>query len=108
MIGQTSRRLRLCLLCAATAALTTAAGAQAAYLQLGTSNTSNATTSLKGSTGAPEFYVTNSNAGNAGIKADSAGGTGPAIVGVHTSAAGNGPAVQGISDSTQPASYALF
>jgi len=107
MIGRTRRVLCLALLCAA-GTLTTTAGAQAAALQLGTVNTSNATTSLKGSTGGPEFYVMNSNGGQPGIKAEGAGGDGPAILGVHTSPGGTGPGIEAISNSTQSGAYALF
>lgn len=108
MFTYTNGRRRLVLLFAMLTTLVTAASAQAAYLQLGTTNTSNATTTLRGSTGGPELYITNSNGGQPGVKADSADGTGAAILGVHTAAGGAGPAVQGISDSTQPAAFALF
>src|SRR5947207_8353435 len=46
---------------AAAATLAFSASAHAAYLTLGTSNTSNATTALSGSTAGPELTVTNTN-----------------------------------------------
>src|SRR6266540_2420512 len=59
---RTVSRLRLGLIAAAFAALATASSAQAvAYLQLGTSNSSNATTTLKGSAAGAELRVEDTN-----------------------------------------------
>ncbi len=68
MTSRTIRRLGL--IAAALAALATASSAQAVtYLQLGTSNTSNATTTLKGSAAGAELKVvdTNGSASTAGV-----------------------------------------
>ncbi len=54
-------RLRLGLIAFALAALGSASAAQGAYLTLGTSNLSNATTTLYGSTTGPELLVKNAN-----------------------------------------------
>lgn len=62
-----SRKLKRTLLTALAAAATLAfaASAQAAYLNVGTSNTGNATTILKGTTAGPELSVENDSGGTA-------------------------------------------
>jgi hypothetical protein len=84
-----------------------AASAQAAYLTLGTTNTSSSPTTLTGS-GAPELKVVETNASNQAVTALAGGGSGIALFGTHTTAAGAGPAVQGSSASTAANAYSLL
>ena len=65
-----------------------AASAQAAYLTLGTTNTSSSPTTLTGS-GAPELKVVETNASNQAVTALAGGGSGIALFGTHTTAAGD-------------------
>jgi hypothetical protein len=108
MTTRAIRRLCLLLCGAALVAFPPAASAQATYLQLGVTNTSNSPTSLKGTTGAPELYVMNANGNYAGIKAESSGGLAAAVFGLHSSAAGAGAGVQGISASTAANAFGVF
>ncbi len=100
-------RLGLCGLGVALAALVAVASARPASLMLGTNNTSNAQTSLTGTTAAPEFYVKNMNGGYPAIKAESAGGGAAAVYGLHNSASGPGAGVQGVSLSTAQAAFSV-
>jgi hypothetical protein len=70
MTTHRKKKRLLVLLGIGVAALAPAASAQAAYLQLGTSNTSNSTTLLKGGTDGPELHIINTHANRAGIKAE--------------------------------------
>jgi hypothetical protein len=108
MAMPTKHKRRLALLAAALAALALAASAQATNLVLGTSNTSNATTSLTGTTSGPEFYVRNVNGTYPGIKAESGGGAGSALYGVHGTTAGTGAAILGTSLSTAASAFSVY
>jgi hypothetical protein len=110
MNTSTISRLRLCLLGVVLAALATTASARAAsYLQLGASNTSNASTTLTGATAGPELKVVNANGSNHTLLAQSTGGgSGIALYGQHTTAAGAGSAVRADSASTAPAAFSVY
>jgi hypothetical protein len=101
------RSLFTALMVAAAFAIT--ASANAAYLSAGTTNTSNATTTLTGSTAGPELKILNANASNQGIVgANTGGGTGIGVFGSHPSSAGTGPAVQGSSGSRAANAYSIY
>src|SRR6187551_2672438 len=75
---------------------------------LGQTNTVNATSVLSGSTGGPQLKIVNSNTGNHGLLAQSAGGAGIALYGQHTSTAGAGPALRGDSASTVAGAFSIY
>jgi hypothetical protein len=93
-------------LMAALAALGTlafAASAQAAYLGLGTTNTSNATTTLSGNTSGSELLVKNTNGSSAGAFAFGLYGLLTA-----TSPTVTATAVRGLNNSTNARGYGLW
>jgi hypothetical protein len=93
---------------AASATLAFAASAQAAYLTLGASNTSNAPTTLTGNSAGPELKVVNTNAANQALTAVAGGGSGIAVYGVHTTTAGAGPAIRGDSAATTAGAFSIY
>jgi hypothetical protein len=88
-------------LAAAAGTLAFTASAQAAYLSLGTSNTSNATTTLTGNPAAPELLVKNTNAGSA--NAFGLYGLLPA-----TAPTASAAAVRGANNSTNARGYGVW
>jgi hypothetical protein len=113
----TSRRIhRLCLSLVAAALVApapTTTPARAAYLGLGTSNTSNAPTTLTGnSTNGPELTVVNSNAAQPALKARATGAQASAfgVIGVLTATGpvGNSAAVRGQNNATNQNGYGVW
>jgi hypothetical protein len=113
MTGLAIRRLRRCVLCGAIAVLAPAASAHAAALQLGTTNTSNAPTTLTGnsSTG-PELTVANTNSSQPALEAQATGASEGAfgVLGVLTASApaANSAAVRGQNSSTNSYGYGVW
>jgi Chaperone of endosialidase len=96
------------LIAAAIAVLAPASAAQAAFLTLGTTNTSNAPTILTGASAGPELKVVNANTSNHAILAQAGGGSGIALYGQHTTTAGTGPALRGDSASTAANAFSIY
>jgi hypothetical protein len=76
--------------------------------RLGQTNSANAPSVLNGTTAGPQLKVMNLNGDYAGIRADSTGGVGSAILGYHNSAAGTGAGVFGQTDSTAASATAIY
>jgi hypothetical protein len=90
----------------------TASAAQAAYLALGTTNTSNVSTTLSGSTAGPELWLKNSNASQPALRAE-APGSGAAVYAVlglltATSPTVNSAAIKGQNNATNTYGYGVF
>jgi hypothetical protein len=104
MITYRKRRLVLLGAAAAALALTTTALAGSGVggvFNLGQQNTVDDTSFLTGNVAAPQLRVVNANGDYAGIKAESAGGAGSAVFGLHKSIEGTGPGVLGYSLSSR-------
>jgi hypothetical protein len=114
MTTHTLRRLRLCLLGAALAALAPAASAQAAnFLQLGAVNNANTPTTLTGITsGGPELTVVNTSSVQPALKAQASGASAGAfgVFGLLTTLAptGNSAAVRGQNNATNGLGYGVW
>jgi hypothetical protein len=114
MMNTHTNRTRVVLAALAGAAVALAAVAVPAaagigdVFRLGQTNSANATSLLTGTNAGPQLKVVNLNGEYAGIRADSAGGSGSAILGYHNSAAGPGAAVFGQSDSTAASASAIY
>jgi trimeric autotransporter adhesin len=104
MTTHVNRKRRLVMLSAAAAALALTTSALAGsgpgdVFNLGQTNTVNGTSVLTGNTASPQLRVVNGNGAYAGIKAESAAGSGAAVFGLHNSTDGTGAGVLGYSQS---------